>query len=102
MVALRTANRAGRAPFDRGRLEEAYARVQRVRAGTAAHADAGRQAEEAAQRLGILVGDHCSTKAIVRAVDRRSERATCASEIRSGREDPTEGQKRLTGIEFRL
>jgi len=49
-------------------LREAYQRLLKAGPGTAAQAAAYAQAEQATQRLGILVGEHTSTRAIVRAV----------------------------------
>ena len=49
-------------------LRESYQRLLKARPGTAAYTAAWRQAEQATQRLGVLVGEHTSTKAIVRAV----------------------------------
>jgi len=49
-------------------LREAYQRLLRAKPGTAAHRAAWAQADQATQRLGILVGEHTSTKALVRAV----------------------------------
>jgi len=49
-------------------LREAYQRLLKARAGTAAYTAAWRQADQATQRLGVLVGEHTSTRAIVRAV----------------------------------
>jgi hypothetical protein len=49
-------------------LREAYERLLKARPGTGAYAAAWRQADEATQRLGLLVSEHTSTKAIVRAV----------------------------------
>ena len=52
-------------------LRDAYQRVQRARPGTAACRAAWNQADHAVQRLGVLVGEHTSTKALVRAVGSR-------------------------------
>ena len=49
-------------------LRDAYQRLLKARPGTAAYRAAWQQADQATQRLGILVGEHTSTKAIVRAV----------------------------------
>ena len=49
-------------------LREAYQRLLKTRPGTASYKAAWDQADQATQRLGVLVGEHTSTKAIVRAV----------------------------------
>lgn len=49
-------------------LRVAYQRVLRARPGTAASAAAWSQADRATHRLGVLVGEHTSTKALVRAI----------------------------------
>lgn len=49
-------------------LRESYDRLLKARPGTPAYAAAWRQADQATHRLGVLVGEHTSTKAIVRAV----------------------------------
>ena len=54
-----------------GELRESYERLLRARPGTTAYTGAWRQADQATQRLGILMGEHTSTRAIVRAVGSR-------------------------------
>ena len=49
-------------------LRESYQRLLKAKSGTAAYKAAWVQAEEATQRLGVLVGEHTSTNAIVKAV----------------------------------
>jgi hypothetical protein len=49
-------------------LRDAYQRLLKAKAGTAAHRAAWEQAERATQRLGPLLSEHTSTKAIVKAV----------------------------------
>jgi hypothetical protein len=49
-------------------LRAAYQRLLKAKPGTAAHRATWNQADQATQRLGILVGEHTSTRAIVRAV----------------------------------
>ena len=52
-------------------LRDTYQRVLRARPGTSAYAAAWAQAERATHRLGVVVGEHTSTKALVRAVGSR-------------------------------
>jgi hypothetical protein len=52
-------------------LRDAYERVLRARPGTAAFTSAWAKADQATRRLGVLVGDHTSTRALVRAVGSR-------------------------------
>ena len=52
-------------------LRKAYQQLLKARPGTASHPAAWRQAEQATQRLCVLVGEHTSTRAIVRAVGSR-------------------------------
>ncbi|HEX2673629.1 MAG TPA: hypothetical protein VHM25_22275 [Polyangiaceae bacterium] len=52
-------------------LRESYQRLLKARAGTAAYVAAWRQANRATQRLGVLVSEHASTKAIVRVLGSR-------------------------------
>ena len=52
-------------------LRSAYQRLLRARPGTAAHRAAWDQADQATQRLGVLMGEYTSTRAIVRAVGKR-------------------------------
>jgi len=52
-------------------LREAYQRLLKAKPGTAAQRAAWAQADQATQRLGVLVGEHTSTKAIVRAAGGR-------------------------------
>ena len=52
-------------------LRDAYERVLRARSGTAAYTTAWTKADQATQRLGILLGEHTSTRALVRAVGSR-------------------------------
>jgi len=52
-------------------LRDAYERMLRARPGTAAYATACDKADQATQRLGSLLGDYASTRALVRAVGSR-------------------------------
>jgi hypothetical protein len=52
-------------------LRQSYERLLRARPGTAVHRAAWAHAEQATQRLGALMGEHTSTKEIVRAVGKR-------------------------------
>jgi len=52
-------------------LRDAYQRMLRARPGTAAHATAWANAEQATKCLGSLLGDYTSTRALVRAVGSR-------------------------------
>ncbi len=52
-------------------LRDAYERLVRARPGTAAYTAALAKAAQATQRLGLLVGEHTSTRALVRAVGSR-------------------------------
>jgi len=54
-----------------GDLRGAYRCIVRTRSGSAAFEAAWAKAEQATQRLGILVGEYTSTKALVRAVGSR-------------------------------
>src|SRR6187551_2088048 len=52
-------------------LRDAYERILRTRPGTAAFTAAWTNADRATHRLGVLVGEHTSTRALVRAVGNR-------------------------------
>ena len=52
-------------------LRDAYQRLLRARPGTASDTAAWAKADHATQRLGILLGEHTSTRALVRAVGSR-------------------------------
>ena len=54
-----------------GDLRDAYQCILRARPGTAASTAAWAKADAATQRLGILLGEHTSTRALVRAVGSR-------------------------------
>jgi hypothetical protein len=49
-------------------LRDAYQRVLRAQPGTAAYTAAWAKANHATERLGVLLGEHTSTRALVRAV----------------------------------
>jgi hypothetical protein len=49
-------------------LRNTYQRLLKAKPGTAAHRAAWAQADAATQRLGVLVGEYTSTRALVRAV----------------------------------
>jgi hypothetical protein len=52
-------------------LRNAYQRILRAQRGTAAYTAAWANADSATYRLGVLVGDHTSTRALVRAIGSR-------------------------------
>jgi len=54
-----------------GALRDSYQRLLKARPGTAAHTAAWAKADQATERLGVLLGEHTSTRALVRAVGSR-------------------------------